>query len=164
MATKWMARVKPHFGQHVMSTTLLNCRLKALDQVVEKGWRIDSANDVVMEEAFPLPLFKYSYPTYAPHFAEIMVDPNWHLYLTEQARRDMGIGGSDTQQRLSPFAIGVDEHIRSRSTSPARGSVRQSNSRPRVIGRKHERSQPLIARTQCRQAQPTTPAIQVDQE
>lgn len=76
----------------------------------------------------------------------------------------MGIGESDTLPRLSPFAIAFDRHIRSQSTSPPTGSVRESNTRPGGISRSHKRSQPLIVPAQARQAQPTTSAICVEQE
>jgi len=66
------------------------------EQIVEKGERIDYDIDIVMEEAFPLPLVKHRYPSCTPQFEEIMVDRHWYPYLTEQARRAMGIGGTDT--------------------------------------------------------------------
>jgi len=75
----------------------------------------------------------------------------------------MGIGGTDTQPRLSPSGIAVNEHIHSQSTSTGSRRVQQSNTRPAVISRRHQRSQPLIAPAQATQPQPTTPAIRVEQ-
>jgi len=79
IATKWMAQVKRPYCQQVMSSTLPNRRLKILEQAVDMGWTIDTANDVVMEEASPLPLVKHNCPSYASQSAEIMVDADWHL-------------------------------------------------------------------------------------
>ena len=126
-----MEKVQRHYRQQVMSSNLMNRDLKALEEAAAKGWKIDADNNVVMTQAPPLEVVQVGYHSHIPHFAEIMVSPEWQSFMTDQARQTLGIVGAERQPRISPFARTVDEHLAGRSVSPA-GSATARDGAPRV--------------------------------
>ena len=121
MATAWMEKVQCQYGHQVMSSNLLNERLKALEEAAAKGWKINADNDVVIIQAPPFEVVQAGYASHIPHFAEIMVSPEWQAFITDQARQPMGIVGAERQPRALHFALAVEpeEHLARQSVSPA---------------------------------------------
>ena len=146
-----------------MSTNLLKTRLKALEEADKKGWNIDAENNVVMAQAPSLEIDKTRYLSHIPQFAELITTPEGHAWMTEQARRAMGIDGAKNQPRLSPFALAVDDHLARRSGSPT-GSVRQADTRSTVAKNKRPVNQTRSGMTRPPPAPPPTPAIRVENE
>ena len=165
MATAWMDKVQRHYRQQVMSSNLLNKRLKALEEVAAKGWKIDADNDVVITQASPLEVVHAGYHSHIPDFAKIMVSPEWQAFMTDQARRELGIVGAERQPRVSPFALAVDDYLARRSVSPAR-SVTARDGAPRAGVLKCKGAANLAQKAMAHPlpAQPTTPSVRVEAE
>ena len=64
-----------------------------------------------MAPAPPLEIIKTGYQSHIPHLAELMTTPEGQAWMTEQARRAMGIEGAKNQPLLLPFALAVDEPL-----------------------------------------------------
>ena len=112
MATEWVKKVQQSYQRQLMSATALKDRLKALEQAAEQGVKIDGENDVLMDEAPPLPLVRTGLQSYAPFFAEAMADDSWRDYLTTQARETLGYGSAGIYRnplRISPFTLAGDQ-------------------------------------------------------
>ena len=83
--------------------------------------------------------------------------------MTEQARRPMGIEGAKYQPRLSPLALAVNGHLARRSVTPT-GSVRQADTMSTVAKKMGPANPTRSGMTRPLPAQPTTPAIHVENE
>ena len=116
-----------------------------------------------MAQAPPLEIVKTGYQSHIPHLAELRTTPEGQAWMTEQARQAMGIEGAKNQPQLSPFALAVDEHLARRSVNPT-GSVRQADTRSTVAKKKGPANPTRSGMTRPLLAQPTTPAICVENE
>ena len=116
-----------------------------------------------MAQAPPLAIVKTGYQSHIPHFTELMTTPEGQAWMTEQARQTMGIEGAKSLARLLPFTLAVDEHLARRSVSPT-GSVRQADTRSTVVKKMRPANPTRSGMTRPLPAQPTTPAIRVENE
>ena len=116
-----------------------------------------------MAQALPLEIVKTGYQSHIPHIAEIITTPEGQASMTEQARWAIGIEGAKNQPRLSLFALAVDGHLAWRSVTPT-GSVSQADTRSMVAKKKGPANPTRSGMTRALPAQPTTPAILVENE